>query len=248
MVPGAMTQNIYDNEEFFEGYSRLGRSVEGLDGAAGMAGAAGPAARSSRAATCWTSAAGSAGSAAGRDSTERPTSWVSTCPRRCWRAAAPRPRTAAITYTRADLEHLELSPASFGLVYSSLALHYIADLDRLLSQVYRALVAGGRLVFSVEHPIYTAPADPGWSLDTAGRKTWPVDGYLDEGPRSTDWLTTGVIKQHRTLATYVNLLVRLGFAIRHVEEWGPTPEQIASRPSLADERQRPPFLLVAARR
>src|SRR5262249_61188075 len=28
-----MTQNIYDNEEFFAGYSRLPRSVEGLDGA-----------------------------------------------------------------------------------------------------------------------------------------------------------------------------------------------------------------------
>ena len=29
-----MAQNIYDNPEFFEGYSRLGRSVEGLAGAA----------------------------------------------------------------------------------------------------------------------------------------------------------------------------------------------------------------------
>ena len=28
-----MTQNIYDNATFFEGYSRLPRSVEGLDGA-----------------------------------------------------------------------------------------------------------------------------------------------------------------------------------------------------------------------
>ena len=28
-----MTQNIYDDEEFFAFYSRLGRSVEGLDGA-----------------------------------------------------------------------------------------------------------------------------------------------------------------------------------------------------------------------
>src|SRR5215472_4207775 len=27
-----MTQNIYDNEEFFAGYSRLRRSVEGLGG------------------------------------------------------------------------------------------------------------------------------------------------------------------------------------------------------------------------
>ena len=29
-----MTQNIYDDPTFFDGYSRLGRSVEGLDGAA----------------------------------------------------------------------------------------------------------------------------------------------------------------------------------------------------------------------
>jgi hypothetical protein len=29
-----MAQNIYDRPEFFEAYSRLGRSVEGLEGAA----------------------------------------------------------------------------------------------------------------------------------------------------------------------------------------------------------------------
>ena len=88
----------------------------------------------------------------------------------------------------------------------------------------------------------------GWSVDAAGRKTWGLNGYLDEGPRRTDWLTKGVIKQHRTLATYINLLLRLGFALSHVQEWGPSPEQMASRPNLADEHQRPPFLLVAARR
>src|SRR5947209_16534939 len=32
-VAPAMTQNIYDNAEFFAAYSRLQRSVEGLDGA-----------------------------------------------------------------------------------------------------------------------------------------------------------------------------------------------------------------------
>jgi SAM-dependent methyltransferase len=144
------------------------------------------------------------------------------------------------------MERLELPPTTFDLVYSSLALHYLTNLDFLLSQVRRSLVQGGTLVFSVEHPIYTAPADPNWFVDAAGRRVWPVDRYLDEGPRSTDWLTKGVIKQHRTLATYVNLLLRSGFALSHVEEWGPTDEQIASRPALADERQRPPFLLVAA--
>ena len=67
-------------------------------------------------------------------------------------------------------------------------------------------------------------------------------------PDSTDWLAKGVIKLHRTVATYINMLLRRGFAISLVEEWGPTDAQIASRPNLADEHQRPPFLLLAARR
>jgi hypothetical protein len=46
----------------------------------------------------------------------------------------------------------------------------------------------------------------------------------------------------------MNTLFGIGFALTHVEEWGPTPEQIAARPALADERRRPPFLLVSARR
>jgi hypothetical protein len=100
----------------------------------------------------------------------------------------------------------------------------------------------------VEHPIVTAPANPGWMADAVGRKAWPVDNYVAEGPRRTDWITKDVIKQHRTIGTYLNLLLRLGFAIAHVEEWSPTDDQIAADPTLAQERLRPPFLLVAARR
>jgi SAM-dependent methyltransferase len=145
------------------------------------------------------------------------------------------------------MEQLDLPAESLDVVYSSLAFHYVENLNGLMSQVYRSLVPGGALTFSVEHPIFTAPAEPNWSLNAAGRKIWPVEGYLDEGPRSTDWLAKGVIKQHRTLATYINMLIRLGFAISHVEEWGPTAEQIAAQPNWADERQRPPFLIVVAR-
>jgi hypothetical protein len=42
-------------------------------------------------------------------------------------------------------------------------------------------------------------------------------------------------------------MLQSGFTLLHVEEWGPTEEQIASRPEFADEHQRPPFLLLAAR-
>ena len=105
---------------------------------------------------------------------------------------------------------------------------------------------GGRLVFSIEHPIYMAPSAPGWVDGAAGRKVWPVDRYLDEGPRTTDWLAKGVVKQHRTLGTTANLLIRAGFTIAHIEEWGPTAEQVAARPDWAIERDRPAFLLMAA--
>lgn len=242
-----MTQNIYDDQEFFAGYSRLPRSVEGLDGAPEW-----PALRARLPDLrgldvldlgcgfgwfCrWAREAGAA-RVLGVDVSEKMLA----------RARATT-EDAAITYTRADLESLELAPRSFGLVYSSLALHYLENLDRLMAQVHRALRPGGSLVFSVEHPIYTAPAAPGFTLGPAGRKHWPVDGYLEEGPRSTDWLAKGVIKHHRTIATYLTLLLRQGFTLTHVEEWGPTDEQIAAKPALVDDRQRPAFLLVAARR
>jgi SAM-dependent methyltransferase len=242
-----LTQNIYDDPGFFEGYSRLGRSVEGLDGAAEWPAlrALLPDVRGLRVLDLgcgfgwfcrWARTQGAA-HVLGLDVSERMLA----------RARATT-EDAAITYTRADLEGVELPAASFDLVYSSLALHYLEGLDRLLAAVHGALVGGGRLVFSVEHPIYTAPTQPRWSLDAAGRKTWPIDGYLVEGPRSTDWLAQGVIKQHRTVATYLTRLLRAGFTIAHVEEWGPTDAQIAARPALAEERQRPAFLLVAAQR
>ena len=79
-------------------------------------------------------------------------------------------------------------------------------------------------------------------------QVWPLDDYLVEGPRRTDWLAEGVIKQHRTLGTQINLLIAAGFAVEHVEEWCPTAAQIAARPALAAERHRPMFYLLKARR
>ena len=241
-----MTQNVYDDPVFFEGYSRLPRSVAGLAGAPEWPAlrALLPDMRRIRAVDLgcgygwfcrWAREQGAA-HVLGVDLSAR-------------MLARARAETAdtAIDYLQADMEKLELPAAAFDLAYSSLALHYVANLENLLTTVKRALVAGGHLIFSVEHPIFTAPSRPGWSVGADGRKSWPVDGYLVEGPRRTDWLTTGVIKHHRTLATYVNLLMQQSFRINHIEEWGPTDEQIAARPVLADERQRPPFLIIAAR-
>ncbi|MBV8492354.1 MAG: class I SAM-dependent methyltransferase [Alphaproteobacteria bacterium] len=242
-----MTQNVYDNDEFFAGYGKLPRSVEGLGGAPEWPAlrAMLPELRGRRVLDLgcgygwfcrWAREQGAA-QVLGIDVSEKMLA----------RARADT-KDGAISYRLADMEELDLSPGSFELVYSSLALHYVENLDRLMAQVHQALAPGGSLVFSVEHPIFTAPSNPAWSGDTPGGRAWPVDSYLNEGPRATDWLTKGVIKQHRTMATYLNMLLRLGFALRRVEEWGPSDEQIAAHPQWADERQRPPFLLIAAQR
>jgi SAM-dependent methyltransferase len=241
------TQNIYDDEEFFAGYSRLRRSVEGLDGAPEW-----PALRAllPDLRECKVLDLGCGFGWFCRWARQQGAAHVLGIDVSGKMLARARPATegGAITYIKADMEQVELPADSFDLIYSSLALHYVENLNGLMARVYGALVRGGHLVFSVEHPIFTAPSDPQWSLNAVGRKIWPVHDYLNEGPRSTDWLIKGVVKQHRTLATYINMLVRLGFAISHVEEWGPTAAQTAAQPDWADERQRPPFLLVAAKR
>jgi SAM-dependent methyltransferase len=242
-----MTQNIYDNDTFFKGYSQLGRSVEGLNGAAEW-----PAIRAllpdlhdlkvvdlgcGFGWSCRWAREQGAREVLGLDVSENMLT-----------RARQESIDPAITYAIADLEQFDLPAASFDLAYSSLAWHYIKNLADALAKVHRALVPGGRLVFSVEHPIYMAPMHPGWVVDVEGRKTWPVDSYLVEGQRTTEWLGKSVVKQHRTIGTTLNLLIRIGFIISHVEEWGPTDQQIQARPDWADARERPMFLLVAAQR
>ncbi len=241
-------QNIYDDEGFFAGYSRLPRSIQGLDGMpewptlrAMMPDLSG---RRVIDLGCgfgwfcrWARQQGSAAHVLGLDVSEKMLARA--------RAETDDP---AIIYERTDLEQLALPEAVFDLAYSALCLHYVENLAGMLAAVHRALVPGGWLVFSAEHPIYTAPSAPGWLPASEGHRVWPIDGYLNEGPRSTNWLADGVIKQHRTVATYLNLLIGAGFAVTRVEEWGPSAEQIAAHPEWADEAQRPPFLLVAARR
>jgi len=245
--PNAMTQNIYDTPDFFTAYSQLPRSVHGLDAAPEW-----PVLRAmlpdltgkrvpdlgcgygwfSR----WACGAG-AGSVLALDVSER---------------MLARARTdtedPAIAYRRQDLETVALPHAAFDLAYSSLVLHYLQRLDRQFAGIHAALVPGGTLVFAVEHPTATAPAHPAFTQDATGRKSWPLNGYFDEGPRVTDWRAKGVIKQHRTVATYLNLLAGAGFRITRIEEWSPSPEQVAAHPDWADERTRPLFLLVAASR
>jgi SAM-dependent methyltransferase len=131
----------------------------------------------------------------------------------------------AIEYRRCAIEDLELPAGEFDVVISSLALHYVENLEPVCRRVHRWLKPGGAFVFSVEHPMFTALAAQEWCLGPNGeRRHWPVDDYQEEGLRATQWLNEHVIKYHRTLAKYVNTVMESGFQLTKIME----PEPLAA--------------------
>jgi SAM-dependent methyltransferase len=241
-------QNIYDDPEFFAGYTQIPRSRHGLgvvfewpafqrllpplrdkrvlDLGCGL----GYFAREAR--------ARGARHVTGVDLSERMLD-----------AARGQTDDPGITYLRASLEEFEPAAASCDLVVSSLALHYIAGYPRLVRRVAACLVPGGRFAFSVEHPIFTAHGSADWHAGPDGSRVhWPVDRYRDEGERRTRWFVDGVVKYHRTVETYVNGLLDAGLVLVRIEEPEAEPTALTDHPEWHDERRRPPFLLLAADR
>ena len=155
-----MTQNIYDNDAFFTAYSQLPRSVGGLD-----------------AAPEWPALRAMLPDLQGKSVLDLGCGYGWFCRWAAEQGAAPvlgvdvsekmlaqargMGGHAALSYARLDLEQLALPPATYDLVYSSLAFHYIADFPTLLAAIGHGLTPGGKLVFSIEHPIFMAPRQPG---------------------------------------------------------------------------------------
>jgi len=155
-----------------------------------------------------------------------------------------------VTYSRATLEDVEFPASRFDLVVSVLAFHYVADYAGLVRRIAGWLTAGGVLVYSTEHPIYTArvPGD-GWALDSGGRRTgFSIDRYADEDAREETWFVPGVRKAHRMVSTLINGVLDAGLVLERVAEPMPGERWLREHPQAADERRRPMFLLVRARK
>jgi hypothetical protein len=103
------------------------------------------------------------------------------------------------------------------------------------------------LVYSVEHPMKTAPKDRAkdWARDAEGKELyWPLSGYCEEGLREENWYAEGVVKHHRKLSSMLNDLVAAGMGIERIEE----PEEVLApgRTELVfpQNRHRPSVLIV----
>ena len=92
-------------------------------------------------------------------------------------------------------------------------------MEVVFPRVFHTLVAGGRFVFSVEHPVITS-CDR--ARQTGGlRQGWIVDDYFETGSRVTSWMGGEVIKYHRTIEDYFVALRQAGFVVDAVRESRP---------------------------
>jgi SAM-dependent methyltransferase len=145
--------------------------------------------------------------------------------------------------TQATIEGWSYTPATFDLVISRLALHYVEDLPATFRQVFGALSPGGRVVFSVEHPVITSCNR---ALDAGGqRQAWIVDDYHVQGRRETHWLGGEVVKYHRTVDGYVEALLAAGFMLKALREASPRRAAFL-RDETYRRRLRIPLFLVLA--
>nr|DAF07661.1 MAG TPA: Putative S adenosylmethionine dependent methyltransferase [Bacteriophage sp.] len=243
-----MKENKYDNDDFFEKYSNMGRSRNGLEGAGEwhelkiML----PDFKDKRVLDlgcgfgwhCRYAVENGAKSVIGVDISQK-----------MLNEAKNKTKYENIEYICMAMEDIDFLEESFDIVISSLALHYIKSFEDILDRIYKCLSKGGDFVFSVEHPIFTAKGLQDWHYDGNGNILhWPVDHYFTEGIRDAKFLGEEVIKYHRTLTTYLNVLIKKGFEITGVVEPKPAEDMLNTVPGMSDELRRPMMLLVSARK
>lgn len=240
-----MKENKYDDDVFFEKYSQMNRSVQGLDGAGEwyemqklM-----PDFEGKRVLDlgcgygwhCFYAAKEGAKYVLGTDISEK-----------MLETARGKNDFENVEFQRTAMEDIAFEAGSFDVVLSSLAFHYVKEYKALVQNISRILKPGGSFVFSVEHPVFTAYGTQDWYYNEAGEILhFPVDNYYYEGEREAIFLGEKVTKYHRTMTTYLNTLLNEGLVIRQIVEPMP-PEDMLHIPGMKDEMRRPMMLLVSA--
>lgn len=150
------------------------------------------------------------------------------------------------TVIRATIEAWEYPLQHFDLVTSRLALHYVEDVTGVFLNVHNALIAGGRFIFSVEHPVITS-CERGRRVGHK-RQDWIVDDYFDSGRRVVPWMGHEVVKYHRTLEDYFIALRTAGFTVEALRESRPRRALFADEQTYRRRMRIPLMLFFLARR
>ncbi len=130
-----------------------------------------------------------------------------------------------------DIERLNLPDNSFDFAYSSLAVHYIEEWDKMLAEAYRILRPGSYFLFSCNHPMFSAMKvtcdDENTKVHQLSRtkdvklKTVTIVGnYVTR--RSMD--ENGWVTWHKSIGEISQEVATAGFMIAGIHEPQPLPQ------------------------
>ncbi|MEN2666472.1 class I SAM-dependent methyltransferase [Listeria aquatica] len=147
-----MSENIYDNPDFFNSYSQMERSKKGLEAAGEwhtlkemLPDFTGKRVLDLGCGYGWHSvyaAEQGATSVTGVDISEK-----------MLQVARAQTNLEAVEYLHEDIEKVRFEKDSFDIVISSLVFHYVEKFDELVKKVHHFLKANGTFIFSIEHPV-----------------------------------------------------------------------------------------------
>lgn len=240
-----MKENKYDELSFFEKYSKMNRSIHGLSGAGewpelkkllpDFEGKTVLDLGCGYGWHCEYAASNGARKVIGVDLSEKMLA-----------VANEKNHFSNVTYSLCAMEEVAFEKGEFDMILSSLAFHYVKEFQELITRIHEMLAPQGKLIFSVEHPIFTAYGTQDWYYDENGEILhFPVDHYFREGERKAIFLGESVTKYHRTLQDYLGTLLHTGFIIKEIVEPKP-PADMMHLPGMEDELRRPMMLLISA--
>ncbi|MEX0813153.1 MAG: class I SAM-dependent methyltransferase [Chitinophagales bacterium] len=122
-----------------------------------------------------------------------------------------------IKFVHDHIELVEFGENSFDIVSSSLALHYIENLDLVFKKIQGWLKEKGVFIFTVNHPYYSAKFE-NITDDVKERLSSSSENYALRGFRKHKWLDHYVSKYHRTLEDYLLIIKKNGFFVDKINE------------------------------
>jgi ubiquinone/menaquinone biosynthesis C-methylase UbiE len=137
-----------------------------------------------------------------------------------------------IQFIWANANALDTIPDNgFDLVIAAMSLMDVEDYPGAVREVRRVLCNGGSLLMSITHPCFSAHISQ-WERPPDNKHEllfFKVDNYFDREvweDKITKDFSAPVLRRHRPLEDYVQVLLHEGFLLRHFSEAEPTADEL----------------------
>lgn len=167
-----------------------------------------------------------------------------------------------INYQVASAVEIPFPDQHFDFATAFMSFMDVPETDRVISEAFRVIKPGGFLQFSITHPCFDTPHRR--NLRNEQRITYAIevgDYFRNQNGDISEWIFGAApekLRQNyskfkvprftRTISQWINLLVKTGFLIEHINEPRPTDDIVKECPYIQDAQVVAYFLHFRVRR